>query len=61
MIIQAGIVRIVYNKNYDSLLSKEMLAMTTIQIVQCNPETGSIRVTQNRRETPTLLLEDVIS
>ena len=62
MIIQAGIVRIVYNKNYDSYLSKEMLAMTNIQIVCCNPETGTIKVTQNRdRTSPSQLLEEVIS
>lgn len=33
MIIQAGIVRIVYNKNYDSDLSKEMLSLTNIELV----------------------------
>lgn len=33
MIIQGGIVRIVYNKPYDSPLSKEALAMTKIEIV----------------------------
>lgn len=32
-IIQAGIVRIVYNLNYDSTQSQEMLAMTDIEIV----------------------------
>ena len=43
MIIQAGIVRIVFNKNYDSILSKEMLSLTNIEIVQVNPETGQAR------------------
>ncbi len=38
MIIQAGIRRIVYNKPYDSQLSKEMLAVTSIEIVQHSPE-----------------------
>ena len=33
MIIQAGIVRIIFNKNYDSELSKEMLSLTNIEIV----------------------------
>ena len=36
-IIQAGINRIVYNREYDSTLSKEMLAMTDIEIVQHSP------------------------
>jgi dCMP deaminase len=31
-IIQAGITRIVYNRDYESILSKEMLAMTSIKI-----------------------------
>ena len=38
MIIQGGIVRIVYNKPYDSKLSKEMLAATKIEIVHHSPE-----------------------
>ena len=46
MIIQAGIVRICYNKNFDSTISKEMLAMTNIEIVQVNPETGNAKKTQ---------------
>lgn len=33
MIIQGGIVRIVYGKDYDSELSKEMLAQTKIELV----------------------------
>ena len=45
MIIQAGIKRIVFNKNYDSTLSKEMLSLTNIEIVQINPETGVSRMT----------------
>ncbi|CDW72449.1 deoxycytidylate deaminase [Stylonychia lemnae] len=34
IIIQAGIRKIVYNKNYDSVLSKEMLAESGIELVQ---------------------------
>lgn len=34
MIIQGGIRRIVYNKDYESDLSKEMLAQTDIELVQ---------------------------
>ena len=45
MIIQAGIKRIVFNKNYDSTLSKEMLSLTNIEIVQINPETGVSKMT----------------
>ena len=41
--------RIVFNKNYDSQLSKEMLAMTNIEIVQVNPENGQSRITQRRQ------------
>lgn len=33
MIIQGGIKRIVYNKPYDSVLSKEFLALTDIEVV----------------------------
>ena len=44
MIIQAGIVKIVFNKNYDSQLSKEMLAMTDIEIIQVNPDSGAQKV-----------------
>ena len=51
MIIQAGIVRIVYNKDYDSVLSKEMLSLTNIEIVQNNPETGLTRKTQGRSDS----------
>ena len=51
MIIQAGIVRIVYNKDYDSVLSKEMLSLTNIEIVQNNPETGTTRKMQGRSES----------
>lgn len=40
MIIQAGILRIVFNKDYDSVLSKQMLSLTNIEIIQANPETG---------------------
>lgn len=42
-IIQAGIVRIVYKKPYDSPLSRQLLAMTNIEIWQLNDETGVIR------------------
>jgi len=48
MIIQAGIVRIVFNKNYDSVLSKQMLSLTNIEIVQVNPENGRKCRTQAR-------------
>ena len=51
MIIQAGIVRIVYNKDYDSVLSKEMLSLTNIEIVQNNPETGTTRKMQGRSDS----------
>ena len=51
MIIQAGIVRIVYNKDYDSVLSKEMLSLTNIEIVLNNPETGTTRKMQGRSES----------
>ena len=37
MIIQAGIEKIIYNKDYNSVLSKEMLAATKIEIVQHYP------------------------
>ena len=40
--------RIVYNKNYDSVLSKEMLSLTDIEIVQVNPESGSSKKMQSR-------------
>ena len=40
MIIQGGIKRFVFHNNYNSELSKEMLAMTDIQIVQLDPHTG---------------------
>ena len=40
--------RIVFNKNYDSVLSKEMLSLTNIEIVQVNPETGTSKKTQAR-------------
>lgn len=49
MIIQAGIVRIVFNKDYDSVLSKEMLSLTNIEIVQVNPETGKMKRVQGGR------------
>jgi len=48
MIIQAGIVRIVYNKNYNSVLSREMLNMTDIEIVQQNPDSGEQKITKRR-------------
>ena len=32
--------RVVYHKNYDSQLSREMLAMTDIEVVQLDPETA---------------------
>mmetsp|Transcript_8985 Transcript_8985/g.6325 ORF Transcript_8985/g.6325 Transcript_8985/m.6325 type:complete len:91 (+) Transcript_8985:835-1107(+) len=41
MIIQGGIERIVFNKDYDSKLSKEMLAMTNIEIIRVDPESGA--------------------
>ena len=44
--------RIVYNKNYDSVLSKEMLSLTNIEIVQVNPETGNAKKTQARLLDP---------
>ena len=56
MIIQAGIVRIVYNKNYDSVLSKEMLSLTNIEILQCNPETGVVKKTQGRSMIDSMLM-----
>ena len=37
VIIQAGISRIIYNNDYESKLSKEMLAMTKIEICQISP------------------------
>ena len=43
-IIEGGIVRIVYNKKYDSQLSHEMLAMTDIEVVQLDPETGNSQI-----------------
>ena len=43
--------RIVYNKNYDSALSKEMLSLTNIEIVQVNPETGRAKRTQARADS----------
>ena len=52
IIIQAGIVRIVFNKNYDSTLSKEMLALTNIEIVQLNPDTGEQKEVQRRMQAP---------
>ena len=52
MIIQAGIVRIVYNKDFDSPISKEMLSMTNIEIVQVNPETGTAKKTQAHQLHP---------
>ncbi len=33
-------IRIVYNKEYDAPLARNMLAMTDIEIVKLNPETG---------------------
>lgn len=61
-IIQAGIVRVVYNKNYDSVLSREMFSFTDIEIVQLNPETGVMQVTKrsgtrtsSQRQTEDLL------
>lgn len=44
MIIQGGIQRIVFKTAYDSQLSKQMLAMTNIQIVQIDTETGKTNV-----------------
>lgn len=49
MIIQAGIVRIVFNMNYDSVLSKQMLNMTNIEIVQLNPDSGESRIIKKRQ------------
>lgn len=49
MIIQAGIVRIVFRENYDSVLSKQQLAMTNIEIVQVNPENGEIKPLKKRQ------------
>lgn len=43
-IIQGGIVRVVYHKNYDSQLSREMLAMTDIEVVQLDPDTAVSKV-----------------
>jgi hypothetical protein len=48
MIIQAGIVKIVFNQNYDSVLSKQMLAMTNIEIVQLNPDSGESKSIKKR-------------
>lgn len=39
-VIQAGILRVVYYKSYDSPLSWEMLAMANIEVVQMEVETG---------------------
>lgn len=39
-IIQGGIIRVVYDKTYESALSREMLAMTDIEVVQLDPDTG---------------------
>jgi len=47
-IIQAGIVRVVFNKAYDSKLSHEMFAMTDIEITQLNPDNGREVMTQKR-------------
>ena len=55
MIIQAGIVRIVFNQNYDSVLSKQMLAMTNIEIVQINPDSGESKPIKKRQATVDLL------
>lgn len=55
MIIQAGIVRIVFNQSYDSILSKQMLAMTNIEIVQLNPENGESKVVKKRLAQTDLL------
>lgn len=43
--------RIVFNKNYDSDLSKEMLSLTNIEIAQVNPENGIVKVTQRRQNS----------
>jgi len=56
MIIQAGIVRIVFREDYDSVLSKQQLAMTNIEIVQVNPETGEIK-SLKKRQSPIDLLQ----
>ena len=55
MIIQAGIVRIVFNMNYDSVLSKQMLAMTNIEIVQINPDSGDSKTFKKRLPQTDLL------
>jgi deoxycytidylate deaminase len=55
MIIQAGIVRIVFNQNYDSVLSKQMLAMTNIEIVQLDPESGDSKPIKLRHASTDLL------
>ena len=49
-IIQAGIIRVVYAKNYDSQLSREMLNMTNIEVVQIDPETGSTHMVKRAHE-----------
>jgi len=62
MIIQAGIVRIVFNMNYDSVLSKHMLAMTNIEIVQINPDSGvSITIKKRLPQTDLLQLQEQFS
>lgn len=48
VIIQGGIVRIVFNNDYDSKLSKEMLAMTNIEIVKVDPESGFTQAISRR-------------
>ena len=48
-IIQAGIIRIVYNTAYNSPLATEMLALTNIEIAQVNPETGTLKIVQKRQ------------
>ena len=41
--------RIVFNQNYDSVLSKQMLAMTNIEIVQLNPDSGESKAIKKRQ------------
>ena len=46
--------RIVYNKDFNSPISKEMISLTNIEVVKVNPETGTARKTQTRARPDTL-------
>lgn len=40
-----------FNKDYDSKLSKEMLAMTNIEIIRVDPESGAMTTVAARRSS----------